>query len=1259
LLLGALLLAALAAGLLVLAKPAWAFPGTNGKIAFETNRNDNFEIYTVNPDGTGLTRLTNNAATDIDPIWSPNGQRIAFVSDRNGNFEIYVMNADGSNQTRLTNNAAVDKDPFWSPDGTRIAFESNRDGSTNSEIYVMNADGSGQTRITNNPAFDYDPVWSPNGQKIAFESNRVASANFEIYTINPAPESAANQPQRLTNNAAVDIDPTWSPDSTKIAFASFRNGNDNPEIYSMNSSDGSGLIRLTTNTAIEDREPGWSPDGTRIAFQTDRNGNLEIYSMDSSNGSGPARITNNAARDEDPDWGTQGADVSIVKTAPAQVLAGQTFTYGLGVTNAGPGTATGVRVTDTLPNDVTLDGPLPAGCASTGANPITVTCDLGTVNAGQTVTRNINVRAPPQPGTISNTATVSSPNDPNTANNSSTATTVVVAAADLSITKADSPDPVTVGEPLTYTLTVTNGGPNQATNAVIQDILPANATFVSASPGCTESGGVVTCNLGNLANGASATREIVVQPTAPGTLNNEATVDSDTADPNEGNNTATATTQVNVADLSISKSDNPDPVTYGNNLTYGISVTNDGAARARDVTVTDQLPDDVTFVSASAGCDYDAPSHTVTCDLNTINAGQTVTRQIVVRPTATAIGTTLTNQVTVSSPNDPADSTAVATTQVVAADLSVTKTDNEDPVFAGDNFTYILEVANAGAGDATNVQVTDTLPAAVEFVSASAGCDYHAPSHTVTCDLGTIDSGDPPVERRITVTAPDDPTTLENTATVSSPNDPTDSGYAEQTTVAASANLRIIKTAPAEVTDEDTFTYTLEVRNAGPSAAQDVRITDQLPARVEFVSAQGCAEAGGTVTCNIGTLASGETAQRQITVRAKTPGQATNTATVDSTTTDRNPNNNSDTATTQINAAADLAIDKQAPAEVADEDEFVYTLTVTNDGPSDAEGTVVTDQLPDGVEFVSSVDCQNNAGTVTCNLGTLASGETVVVEIRVLAKTPGGKDNTATVESSTDDPDDQNNSDTAITVVWSQPTYSADLAIEKRASPEPVTVGNKLTYTLTVENGGPDVATGVVVRDHLPRDVTFVSASRGCRNSRSTVTCNVGRMADGASVTRKIVVRVRKAGELRNTATVEGETKDRNPANNADTETTTAKPAPKPDPSPACTIKGNDRDNVLHGTPADDVICGRGGDDSIEGRGGDDTIRGDSGNDVLRAGRGNDTVIGGSGRDTHRGEGGNDRLNARDGVGRNDTLNGGAGRDNCTADRGDPVSGCP
>src|SRR6185312_5436223 len=155
-----------------------------------------------------------------------------------------------------------------------------------------------------------------------------------------------------------------------------------------------------------------------------------------------------------------------------------------------------------------------------------------------------------------------------------------VAAADLSITKSDAPDPVLAGELLTYSLGVANGGPSSATGVTVTDTLPAGVTFDSATASqgsCSESGGTVSCSLGTLANAASATVTIKIQRSTPGTITNQATVSATTSDPSAANNSASATTTVDpAADLSITKSDAPDPVLAGQLLTYTLTAQNGG-----------------------------------------------------------------------------------------------------------------------------------------------------------------------------------------------------------------------------------------------------------------------------------------------------------------------------------------------------------------------------------------------------------------------------------------------------------------------------------------------------------------------------------------------------------------------------------------------------------------------------------------------------------------------------------------------------------
>ncbi|MET0754007.1 MAG: DUF5050 domain-containing protein [Pyrinomonadaceae bacterium] len=222
----------------------------NGMIAFV--RND--DIFTMNQDGTNQTNITNNAATDTSPSYSPDGAKIAFHTNRDGNNEIYRMNADGSNPVNLTNNAASDFSPNYSFDGASIVFVSSRDG--NSEIYKMNADGSNQVRLTNDAATQASPAFSPDGQKIIFIVS-AAQSPVKLFTMNA---DGSNQQQLPDSNQLGNFynRPSYSPDGSKIIFV-YGNDITTQAIWTANA-DGSNRAQAVFGRS----SPSYSPDGAKV-----------------------------------------------------------------------------------------------------------------------------------------------------------------------------------------------------------------------------------------------------------------------------------------------------------------------------------------------------------------------------------------------------------------------------------------------------------------------------------------------------------------------------------------------------------------------------------------------------------------------------------------------------------------------------------------------------------------------------------------------------------------------------------------------------------------------------------------------------------------------------------------------------------------------------------------------------------------------------------------------------------------------------------
>ena len=255
------------------------------------------------------------------------GGRIAFVSNRDGNNEIYVMNADGTGLTRLTNDPASDLYPAWSPDGTRLAFTSTRDGHNN--IYVMNADGTGVTQLTTSTGSvgSQAPAWC--GTKIAYMSDDYLGSFPDVYSMN---DDGTGQTRLTTDNASFDEFPTWSPDCARIAFSIDPDGS-GASISVMNA-DGTGVTGLVTGPGAN-KHPAWSPDGTRIAFISDRDtpGNsTEIY-VTNADGTPPTRVTTNSAFHlyDFPAWSSDQAQIAFYAYAVP--------TPGIYVTNAdGSGT---------------------------------------------------------------------------------------------------------------------------------------------------------------------------------------------------------------------------------------------------------------------------------------------------------------------------------------------------------------------------------------------------------------------------------------------------------------------------------------------------------------------------------------------------------------------------------------------------------------------------------------------------------------------------------------------------------------------------------------------------------------------------------------------------------------------------------------------------------------------------------------------------------------------------------------------------------
>jgi TolB protein len=320
------LLALSATSLFACASPAAIYQpsGLPELVAFSSDRDGIIHIYTVDTGGTDLKPLsTDNRTVDGTPDWSPDGKRIAFTSNESFNYQIWSMNADGSDRGILSDVKGRSALPRWSPDGKRIAFVSQvitEEGIYNLEIFVMNSDGTGVRQLTDTIAgekheepasqaeardhshragWNSAPAWSPDGSKILFASNRDENAvSPMLYTMNPD----GSDQKKFGLIVAVDgSEPDWSPVTNKIAWV--RGTAAKGDIWVTDASSPFPLLtaRKITDNINDNRNPVWSPDGKQIAFVSDANGNKDIYLMN-ADGSNIRRLTYGKSNNISPTW---------------------------------------------------------------------------------------------------------------------------------------------------------------------------------------------------------------------------------------------------------------------------------------------------------------------------------------------------------------------------------------------------------------------------------------------------------------------------------------------------------------------------------------------------------------------------------------------------------------------------------------------------------------------------------------------------------------------------------------------------------------------------------------------------------------------------------------------------------------------------------------------------------------------------------------------------------------------------------------------
>jgi uncharacterized repeat protein (TIGR01451 family) len=693
--------------------------------------------------------------------------------------------------------------------------------------------------------------------------------------------------------------------------------------------------------------------------------------------------------DATSDTPSRSADLDIAKTSLGTVTAGLPAVYEFVVANHGPSDATGVIITDTLPDDLSyrsfssVDGVW--NCSATGQD---VTCTLtGALVADATATVRVTVDVDPaHTGAVINVADVTSDvDDPTPDNNSDDDNSSVDVDADLAIAKSHN-GPAVAGQGLDYLLQVTDNGPSASPGPVtVTDTVPSGMTIDTVDGGgqwsCDHDDTTLTCTASGLAVGSADPITVTVsiaEDAGPATLRNTAAVDGP-ADSDPSNDSADDDTSVvDSAELSIVKSASSPVVVAGTDLSYQLEVTNAGPSTADRVVVSDTLPAGVVFVAASGDgwtCQSDQPI----CDRDALAVGTSTITVTVTVDSGVPDGTVLTNlaEVQTTTPGDTTNGNTSSVDVPVRAevDLSVGKT-HTDPAVAGTTLDYTVTVGNAGPSDAVApVSFTDTLPAGLTFESAAGGdWDCTAVGAEITCTSDTpIPADSSGVAVVLTVAIADDVSgEVVNTVMLAPRQNDTDPGNDtddDPTQVSAVADLSVVKSHTGTASIGGTVAFTLQVHNAGPSQAGGIVVLDTLPTGLSYV-ADGSGGAGWTcqavpdsvpqqVSCAltdpVGPGGDASELNIVVSVDAGAYPVATNEALVSSDADDPVTVNDSDSDPVDVEPLVNLTVTKSHTGDLTVGSQAGYALTVTNAGPTADPGEVtVTDTLPAGLRFVSA-----------------------------------------------------------------------------------------------------------------------------------------------------------------------------------------------------------------------------------------------------------------------------------------------------------------
>ena len=799
----------------------------------------------------------------------------------------------------------------------------------------------------------------------------------------------------------------------------------------------------------------------------------------------------------------------------------------LNITNAGPNKATGVVVTDILP-----EGLIYIRDDSGGKyNPATGILNIGELDVGEQ--RIINIFAIiNKTGEIVNKANVTSKEfDINLTNNHDQSSVTVPPTSDLEVKKMVNNSLPNYNDLVEWTVVVRNNGPDTAHGVVVKDILPKSLIWISNDGNYDHVTGI--WNVGTLKVNQESRLKIICRVNATGVIANNVSVSAQEVDYDLTNNNDSEIIKVSPAsDLAIVKQVNVSQANFNDLVMWKLTVSNNGPDVATGVVVTDILPDG--FVYVDSILDKGTYSNGV-INIGRLAVGEKVILKIICKVENTGRFVNIANVTGNEFDYDLSNNRANASVLInPASDLEVVKTVNESNPNYRDCVTWSIVVRNNGPDVAHDIVVTDVLPKSLIWVADNGGGKFNHktgiwtinklnPDEDIQLDIITVVNKTGAIENNVSVTAREFDYDLSNN------ND------SEIIEVSPASDLAIVKQVNvSQANFNDLVMWKLTVSNNGPDVATGVVVTDILPDGFVYVDSILDKGTYSNGVINIGRLAVGEKVILKIICKVENTGRFVNIANVTGNEFDYDLSNNRANASVLINPASDLEVVKTVNESNPNyRDCVTWSIVVRNNGPDVAHDIVVTDVLPKSLIWIS--DNSNGKYNPKSGIWTIAQlnrGAQIRLNIVAMVNGTGITQNNVSVTARELDYDLSNNNASEIVEV----NKTADVSIVKIVDDSNPLYGNLITWTLIAKNNGPDNATSIAVEDILPKGLIFVDAvaTKGFYDKGTWYLCC---LENGEEESLSIICEVNVTGNITNCASITAEEADPNIHNNFDNET--------------------------------------------------------------------------------------------------------------------------